>query len=100
MDSALNLRDIEKITEQGLASVQFASEELYHRVEDLRTRFLSLDKAFSMSRSEKVKTLLVINTIDGFKAIETKVLSLNAKGIIISGNIFIPMHAIYNVIIE
>ena len=53
-----------------------------------------------MCRSEKVNTLLVVNTVNGFRSIKTNILMLNPKGIIIEGNISIPMHAIYSVNIE
>jgi hypothetical protein len=100
MDTALNLRDIEKVTIGELRNCQFPAEEIYTRDEDKRVRFLSLDKAVTMSRNEKVNTLLVVNTTKGFKAITTKVLGLNMQGITITENMFIPMSAVYSVNIE
>jgi hypothetical protein len=100
MDTALNLRDIPAITSGELASCKFASNEVYTRMEDMRVRLTSLDKAVVMSRNESVKTLLVVNTDSGFRSIFTKVLALNRNGIIVEGNIAIPMHAVYSVNIE
>lgn len=100
MDTALNLRDIPAITSADLASCAFASNEVYTRIEDVRVRLTGLDKALMMSRNEKVKTLLVVNTENGFRSIFTKVLALNVNGIIVEGNISIPMHAVYSVNIE
>ena len=100
MDTALNLRDIPAITSIELASCTFAQNEIYTRVEDMRVRLTSLDKAVVMCRSEKVNTLLVVYTVNGFSSIKTNRLMFNPKGIIIEGNISIPMHAIYSVNIE
>ena len=100
MDTALNLRNVPGITQTDLASCTFADKEVYTRVEDLRVRLTSLDKAMVMSRSEKVKTLLVVNTTNGFRSITTKVLAVNPKTILVEGNIAIPVHAVYSVIIE
>jgi hypothetical protein len=100
MDTALNLRDIPVMTQVELASCSFASHEVYTRVEDMRVRLTSLDKAMVMSRDAKMKTLLVVNTTSGFRSIITKVLALNPMGIIVEGNVSIPMHAVYSVNIE
>ncbi|MES2560739.1 MAG: hypothetical protein V4590_13420 [Bacteroidota bacterium] len=100
MDTALNLRDIPAITQAELASCAFATTEVYTRMEDVRVRLSALDKAMVMSRNEKVKTLLVVNTAGGFRSITTKVLALNPQGVILEGNIAIPMHAIYSVNVE
>lgn len=100
MDTALNLRDIPAITSGELASCAFAPNEVYTRMEDIRVRFSALDKAMVMSRNESVKTLLVVNTMNGFRSIITKVLALNVQGIIVEGNISVPMHAVYSVNIE
>ena len=100
MDTALNLRDIQVITQTALASCAFASNDVYTRAEDMRVRLTSLDKAVVMSRNEKVKTLLVINTVEGFRSIITKVLALSVTGIIVEGNVSIPMRAVYSVNIE
>ncbi len=83
-----------------LASCTFTNMEVYTRMEDIRVRLASLDKAMVMSRSEKVKALLVVNTTNGFRSITTKVLMVNPGSIIVEGNISIPMHAVYSVNIE
>jgi hypothetical protein len=100
MDTALNLRDIPVITPVELTSCPLAEGEIYTRPEDIRVRLVSLDKACVLSRSEHVKTLLVINTANGFRSLYTKVLSVNPSSILIEGNLTIPMHAIYSVNIE
>lgn len=100
MDTALNLRDIPAITPAELANSTFPDKELYTRVEDMRVRLTSLDKAVVMCRSEKVKTLLVVNTNTGFRSIITKVMRLDANRIVLEGNITIPVHAVYSVNIE
>lgn len=100
MDTALNLRDIPAITPAELASCIFPKTELYTRVEDMRVRLTSLDKAVVMCRSEKVKTLLVVNTAAGFRSIITKIMKLDPQQIILEGNIAVPVQAVYSVNIE
>lgn len=100
MDTALNLREVPAISASELASCSFAAEEVYTRVEDMRVRLTSLDKAAVMCRNEKVKTLLVVHTTVGFRSISTKVLKVSPKNIIVEGNILIPVHAVYSANIE
>lgn len=100
MDTALNLRDLPQLTLADLATCTFASSEVYTRVEDMRVRIVSLDKALTLSRSSNVETVLALNTIEGFKSIRTKVLGLTVEGVYVENNQFIPMHAIYSVNIE
>ncbi len=100
MDTALNLRDIQTITAAELESCSFPSGDVYQRDEDKRVRLLSLDKAMTLSKNEKFKTLLVIHTTEGFKSLQTQVLAMGPQGITIEGNYLIPMHAVYSANIE
>jgi hypothetical protein len=100
MDTALNLRDIQQIAESELSTYQFATDEIYTRSEDMRVRYVSLEKAVTLSGSILVKTLLVINTSKGFRALNTKIIGMNASGIALEGKTFVPMHAIYSVNID
>jgi hypothetical protein len=100
MDTALNLRDIQQITESELSTYQFAIDEIYTRSEDMRVRYVSLEKAVTLSGSILVKTLLVINTTRGFRALNTKIIGMNESGIALEGKTFVPMHAIYSVNID
>ncbi len=100
MDTALNLRDIQQVTESELSGYQYASNEVYTRPEDIRVRFVSLEKAVTLSGSKLVKTLLVVNTTKGFRALQTKIIGMNESGIALEGKTFIPMHAIYSVNID
>jgi hypothetical protein len=100
MNTSLNLRDIPRITEAELPSYQFSSEEIYQRPEDIRVRYLSLDKAVTLSGSKLVNTLLVINTTKGFRSLTSPIIGMNESGVALEGKSFIPMHAIYSVNIE
>lgn len=100
MDTALNLRDIQRVTESELSAYQYASNEVYTRPEDIRVRFVSLEKAVTLSGSKLVKTLLVVNTTKGFRALNTKIIGMNQNGIALEGKTFVPMHAIYSVNID
>lgn len=100
MDTALNLRDLPRVALNELGATQLASTEVFSGSDDMRARVVALDKAITMGRSSKIKTLLAINTTDGFKAIEAKIIGMNLEGVILENNAFIPMHAIYSVNIE
>jgi hypothetical protein len=100
MDTALNLRDIPKVSEEALSGYQFAGTEIYSRPEDIRVRYVALNKAITLSGSKLVKTLLVINTTTGFIALDTKIVGMNESGIALEGKTFVPMNAIYSVNIE
>jgi hypothetical protein len=100
MDTALNLRDLPRVSEKELSGYQFASGEVYTRPEDIRVRYVALDKAITLSGSKLVKTLLVVNTTKGFIALDTKIIGMNESGIALEGKTFVPMHAIYSVNID
>lgn len=100
MDTALNLRDIKKVSLNELLTLKLTNQEVYSREEDIRVRLSALDKAFTFSRSDLYKTLLVISTDAGFRAIQTKIISLNLDHIIVEGNYQIPIPCIYSVNIE
>ncbi len=100
MDTALNLRDIQQITESELSGYQYPSNELYTRPEDIRVRFVALEKAVTLSGSKLVKTLLVVDTTKGFRRLYTKIVGMNESGIALEGKTFVPMHAIYSVNLE
>lgn len=100
MDTVLNLRELETINAEELASCSFPSEDIYHRDEDKRVRVVSLDKAMTLAQNEKFKTLLVIHTTEGFKALKTRVLAMNFASVTIEGNYQIPIQAVYSVNIE
>lgn len=97
MDTALNLRDLPRVSEKELAGYQYASEEVYTRPEDIRVRYVAIDKAITLSGSKLVKTLLVVNTTQGFIGVDTKIIGMNESGIALEGKTFVPMHAVYSV---
>ena len=100
MDTVLNLRELETMTEAQLATCVFPSEDVYHRDEDKRVRIVSLDKAITLAKHDKFRTLLVVNTRDGLKSIQTQVLSMTLQHILIDGHFQIPIQAVYSVNIE
>jgi hypothetical protein len=100
MDTVLNLRELETITAEELASCSFPSEDVYLRDEDKRVRFVSLDKAMTLAKHDRYKTLLVIRTTEGFKSLKTYVLAMNFVSVTIEGNYQIPIQAVYSVNIE
>jgi hypothetical protein len=100
MDTALNLRDIQKVKATDLPNIGFASTEVFTSADDMRVRVVSLDKAVIFSRNPSVKTLLVVNTQQGFRAVETPVFSLSLQSITINEGVTVPLHAVYSVNIE
>lgn len=100
MDTALNLREIERISLDELPNYTFGSNDIYNRTEDRRVRLLSLDKAKNLSGNSLFKTLMVLATTDGFRSLETKIVAFGPQGVTIEGNMIVPMHAIYSVNIE
>jgi hypothetical protein len=100
MDTALNLRDLPQVGEKELSGYTFATKEVYDHAEDMRVRYVALDKAVTLSGSKLVKAMLVVNTDKGFIAIKTHIIGMNESGVALEGKTFVPMHAIYSVNIE
>jgi hypothetical protein len=98
MDTALNLREVPVISPDALFQIQYTDKDVLDRIEDIRVRRLSLDKAVTLGKSVKIKTRLVLYTQNGFVQLNKVIVHLlNEKGITIDGDYFIPMHAIYTV---
>jgi hypothetical protein len=97
MDKVLNLREIKEIALDELFHANYGEVDALEAETDKRVRRVNLDKAVTLGRSVKIKTRLVIKTVEGYVQVKGIVHFVADKGITLEKDHFIPMHAIHSV---
>jgi hypothetical protein len=91
-----NFRDIPISTNEEISRIQFGSEDVLIREEDIRVRRTNLDKAISLARSEKFSTSIIVKAAQDLFRIESPVLSIEKGFVYTKNGLKIPLTCIYS----
>jgi hypothetical protein len=91
-----NFRNIPISTNEEISKLQFDSEDVLIREEDIRVRRTNLDKAISLARSEKFSTSIIVKAAQNLFRIESTVLSIDNGFVVTKSGLKIPLNCIYS----
>lgn len=89
-----NFRNIPIISKEEITKIQFNSVDVLERDEDIRVRRTNLDKAISLSRSDKFTTNIIVKSNQQLFRMETAILSIDNGLVRTKNGLQIPVSCI------
>ncbi len=91
-----NFRNIPISSNEEISKIQFGSEDVLIRDEDIRVRRTNLDKAISLARSEKFSTSIIVKAEQNLFRIESTILGIENGFVHTKSGLKIPLNCIYS----
>lgn len=96
METTTSLEPV-KIAKEQISNLRFPAEDVLSSKEQIRQRYLDLEKALTLGNLEHEKIKIVFEDSQGIKMVETTVWGVTDKRIILKQGIVIPINRIHEV---
>ena len=85
------------IEKENIAGLKFPESDVLQSKDDVKARFLDLERALKLGNLEHNKIKIVFEDSEGLKQVDTTVWGVTDKRVILKQGVVIPIHRIHEV---